>query len=454
MGRWGTTARALLLALALNVAAIPAVAVPGDHASAPTAAAAEGELQAIDLRVALSRLLGEHAYLLMEAMRSSTVGDAERDAVESALDENSAGLTEAIRTVYGDEAATAFAGLWDRHVVLLLDYADATRSGDAEGRSAAEQGLDDYASELAHALDMLNPALEPHDEEAALQLHLDQVRSFADADYAQAYAAHREAFLHMFRLGDHLALGIARQFPDRFTGGAVAFSPRSDLRLALDRLLGEHMILAASAMRAGVTDAADFDAAAGSLDENSTDLMAAIASVYGDEAGEAFGEVWTEHIAAYLDFVHALGSGDEQARADALASLHSYHDRIASFLTSANPELDGDAVADLIRRHVQALITQAEATAAGDAERAIAATRDGYDGTFEVGAALADAIARQFPDRFKDLKELAPTTTGVTAEPDTGGIPLTVLVILAIGSVLVLIHPKTEERRRVTRRRR
>ena len=73
-------------------------------------------------------------------------------------------------------------------------------------------------------------------------------------------------------------------------------------------------------------------------------------------------------------------------------------------------------MADLIRRHVQALITQAEATAADDPARAIAATRDGYEGTFEVGAALAEAIGRQFPERFHEVATL-PSTDSAAPVP-------------------------------------
>lgn len=454
MRRWRTVGRGLVVALLLGSVAGPVWAAPASGPTTTRYAAAEDQGSAIDLRVAFGRLLGEHAFLLMEAMRATTVGELERDAIESALDDNSGDLTAAIEGVYGAEAASAFSELWDRHVVLLLQYADATRAGNAAGQQAAEKGLDTFATDLGDALAALNPALRPHDEAAALALHLDQVTAFADADYAGAYAAHREAFQHMFRLGDHLALGIVRQYPDRFAGGAIAFSPRSDLRLALDRLLGEHMILAASAMRAGVTAAGDFDAASDSLDENTADLTAAIASVYGDGAGVQFNDVWSEHIAAYLDFVRAIGTGDEAARADSLAALHAYHDRIATFLAGANPELDGQAVADLIRRHVQALITQAEATAAGDAERAVTATRDGYDGTFEVGAALADAIARQFPDRYRDLTELPATAIHDTAHDAPEAAGRLVASVIAMAMVLVAAVIFGFDRRRITRRHR
>jgi hypothetical protein len=368
---------------------------------------------AIGLRVTLGRLLGAHAFLLMEAMRTSD--DVERGVLESALDENSDSLAEAISSIYGERVGRRFADVWDRHVGLLLDYGDAVASGDAESQRSAREGLHAYMDELGQLLAEVNPGLDPAQEAQALQAHIDQIAAFAEGDFADAYASHRIAFSHMFELGDHLALEIVRQHPEQFVDGAVAFSPRSDLQLALDQLLGEHMILAAQAMRAGVDGAPEFDAARASLDENSADLADAIAGIYGQEAGAQFGEVWREHTAAYLAFVQALGEGDDSERERSLGLLHSYHEHITQFLATANPRLDANAVADLIRRHVQALVTQAEATAAGDPARAIAATREGYDGTFEVGAALADAIALQFPNRFADLDELP--TTDIVLEP-------------------------------------
>jgi hypothetical protein len=293
--------------------------------------------------------------------------------------------------------------------------------------------------QLGRLLAELNPSLDPVKEAHALQAHIDQITAYAEGDYADAYASHRMAFSHMFELGDHLALEIVRQYPDRFADGAVAFSPGSDLQLGLDHLLSEHMVLAAEAMRAGVREAPEFEAASGSLDENTEDLAAAIGQVYGADAGSQFRDVWRAHTSAYLSFVDALGSGDDGEREESLARLHRYHDRIAAFLASANPLLDGPAVSDLIRRHVQALITQAEATAGGDPARAIAATRAGYEGTFEVGAVLSDAIARQFPDRFGDLKELPLTDGPGRAEPGTSGVSPSIVAALFLSTGVWLV---------------
>jgi hypothetical protein len=398
-----TVGAALLLAAVLPVSATAGTRPTVDR---DRSAKAQDSIPAIDLRVGLGRLLGEHAFLLMESMGAN---DAERRAYEEAIAENSGALQDAIASVYGDDAGARVRDLWDLHITLLLEYGDAAQSGDTGAMQTARDGLRQYMTDLGELLHELNPALDARQEARALQAHIDQITAFADGDYADAYASHRIAFSHMFQLGDHLALEIVRQHPAKFPDGPHAFSPRSDLQLALDHLLGEHLVLAAEAMRAGVRQSPALEAARESLDQNSGDLAGAIADVYGPDAGLRFEEVWKEHVDAYLAFVQALGSNDDAEREESLARLHAYHDQIAQLLTAVNPLLDGVAVADLIRRHVQALITQAEATAADDPARAIAATRDGYDGTFEVGEALAEAIARQFPNRFRDLENLPPT---------------------------------------------
>ena len=70
-------------------------------------------------------------------------------------------------------------------------------------------------------------------------------------------------------------------------------SAASDLRVALNNLLQEHVFLAAVATghALGGREAA-FKAAAESLDANSVDLAAAIGAAYGQEAEEAFLPLW------------------------------------------------------------------------------------------------------------------------------------------------------------------
>lgn len=72
------------------------------------------------------------------------------------------------------------------------------------------------------------------------------------------------------------------------SGAVSTTSPATDLRVTLDKLLGEHAMLAQFATQKGLEGKPDFQAIAGALDQNSVALGDAIGSVYGDEARETF----------------------------------------------------------------------------------------------------------------------------------------------------------------------
>lgn len=406
-----------------------------------TAAAPAAAQPASDLRVALSRLLAEHAFLTMETMRATALKAPDEGALRAGLDANTAELQSAIAGVYGADAGTAFAGLWKKHIDALVSYARAKAGGDNAGSDTALTALELFRRDFAEFLAKANPKLSATTEEQALQLHIQQLTAITESNYAAAYAAEREAFHHMFEMGDMLALAIGRQFPDRYPDAKVAFSPSADLRLTLDRLLGEHLILAAEAMRAGLAKAPDFDAARAALDANTADLANGIAAYYGAPAGDEFRSLWQDHVTAYMEFIGAVANKDATARAESLGRLHAYHDQIAAFLSDANPFLNAEDVAALIRRHVQALITQVESAEAGDHARTVATVRGAYAQTFEVGDALASAIARQFPDRFRDITGLPPTSIvsepAAAADAPSPGILVFLLVTVVLAALSV-----------------
>jgi hypothetical protein len=402
-------------------------------------AEAVGDTPATALRLTLGRLLGEHAYLTMEAMRATALEGPSRDAARESLDINTNALSSAFASVYGDAAGTEFKTLWGQHIDALLDYSAAVARGDATASTRAEEALTKFRTAFGSFLTSANPHLSGDAEIEALQLHIDQLVAYVDGDYARAAATGREAYAHMFALGDDLARGIADQFPSRYTGAAIAFSPKAELRVALGRLLGEHLVLSAEAMRAVLDEAPDAAGARDAISGNTADLSAAIARIYGADAGKAFSEIWDRHVAAYLVYIEAVRADDAEEQERALELLHGYHVDIADFLASANPEIDRAAVEELIRQHVEALIGQVDAYAAGDHRRSVTIVREAYGHMFTVADALADAIARQFPDRFRDLRQIPPTST--EGEPPPSPIEAwrgPALAILAIGLAALL----------------
>jgi hypothetical protein len=429
------------LALVLAFSAQPIFAAPARPSGAnDVSKAAAPKTPASELRVALGRLLAEHAFLTMELMRAVRTNGPDRDALSATVERNSSELQAAITSLYGAAGGRAFGQLWRSHIAHLVEYARADAAGDQAGRTRALQQLAAYSRNFANFLATANPQLTAAGEAEQLQLHVRQLTAFASNDYRRAYAAQRQAYSHMFRYADHLALGIINQFPGKLPGDEVAFSPAISLRLTLSRLLGEHAILAGEAMRAGLTNAPDLQALLGALEGNNADLEAAVGQVYGAPAGRAFGQLWRAHIGYYVAYIQAAGANDAAKQQQAQDQLAGYAGTFGNFMARANPHLTATAVAGLVRDHARTLMEQVDAYDAGDYQRAYGNVRHAYAHTFTIGDALAGAILTQFPDRFPATPPATDTARdGGTELPSRQSQPAALTVaVLALAFVLGL----------------
>jgi hypothetical protein len=360
---------------------------------------------AAKLRIAVNRVLAEHAFLLGEAMRAGLGGGEGFEAAGAALEENTTELVGLIENVYGAAAGDQFGDLWRSHVAYLVDYTRALEGDDQAAQDLAEHQLHEYVTDFSAFLASANPNLPEGALRQLLNEHVEQLEAIGAYDagnYDEAYPAVRRTYNHMFTIGDALSEAIALQFPERFAGKSLAYSPAGDLRLALDQLLGEHTVLAVTAMRAGVSEAADQLSARDALEVNTDSLAAAIGDIYGDAAGNVFADVWTIHTDAYLDYVASSLEEDAAGQQAALDDLAEYRAEFSQFLTDANPELSATALRDMLEHHTMQLVDQVDAFAAGDYERAYAVAREAFAHSFDLGDALALAIAAQFPDMFPD----------------------------------------------------
>ena len=174
-------------------------------------------------------------------------------------------------------------------------------------------------------------------------------------------------------------------------------SPAADLRVTLDRLLGEHAALAMNATNLGYSGSKSFPAAAKSLDRNSVALSKAIASIYGTNAGNTFlnGKFqWRAHIGFFVDYTVALAKKDKAGQTRAVANLTRYTKEHGAFLATATglPKL---AVQNDLLGHVLELKNQLDAYAKGDYVKSTALYREAYHHMFMTGDLLAAAIAKQ-----------------------------------------------------------
>ncbi|TVT28995.1 copper amine oxidase [Salinicoccus cyprini] len=177
----------------------------------------------------------------------------------------------------------------------------------------------------------------------------------------------------------------------------------AELRSTLDHLLSEHAFLAVETMRKGADGAEDFEESAAALSENTDELSSTIGSVYGEEAGQQFKTMWSEHIGYFVDYVNATAAGDEGAKETALNELAQYRQDFSQFLETATDErLEAGALADGLQMHVNQLIGAFDAYVMGDYETAYQYEREAIHHMYMVSKGLSTAIADQFPDQFNN----------------------------------------------------
>jgi hypothetical protein len=112
-------------------------------------------------------------------------------------------------------------------------------------------------------------------------------------------------------------------------------------------------------------------------------------------------ELLREHIEIAGELVVAAQAGDQTLVADADRRWHRNAADIALFLSEANPHWSRTDLQHMLNEHL-ALTTQAvTARLEGDWRRDIETFDRVLEQALEMADALADGIARQFPDRVQ-----------------------------------------------------
>ena len=359
---------------------------------------------AAGLRVGLNALLSEHVYLAAAATNAALGGrQPEFEAAAAALDANSVDVARAIGSVYGPDAEKAFLPLWRRHIGMVVDYTVGVATSDRARQDNAVNDLVGYTEDFGAFLSGANPNLPKSAVADLVRHHVLTLKAVIDAqaakDQDRAFTALRTGAGHMQMIADPLAGAIVKQFPDRVAGASD--TPAAALRTTLNLALREHVYLAAATTNAALGGRdAEFKAAAGALDANSVAIAKAIGSVYGADAEKAFLPLWRKHIGMVVDYTVGKATKDQAKQDRAVGDLLGYTQDFGAFLSGANPNLPKAVVADLVKHHVVTLKDVIDAQAAKDQARAFVAERTGAGHMQMIADPLAEAIVKQFPDRF------------------------------------------------------
>lgn len=176
-----------------------------------------------------------------------------------------------------------------------------------------------------------------------------------------------------------------------------------ELRATLDTLLSEHYALAVDSMMKIYDGDEAAEAAMAALDANTADMEPVIASVYGEEGGAAFAEIFDKHNTGTDEYAMAVKAGDEAAQEEALGMVQSFVDEMGAFLgTATEGNLPEDSATEALRAHEDFVQNTFDLYVDGEYEAAYTAYLDGFEQIFGAGGAISGAIAAQYPDKFSD----------------------------------------------------
>ncbi len=133
---------------------------------------------------------------------------------------------------------------------------------------------------------------------------------------------------------------------------------------------------------------------------NAHAIADAIKPFYGDAAGEALFPLLAGHYGAVKAYLVATAANDKKGQDKATDDLMANADKIATFLSGANPNLPKDAVLSMLQAHGGHHIAQIQQLKAGQYDAEAKTWADMEDHMNMIADALAGAIAKQFPDKF------------------------------------------------------
>ena len=385
----------------------PSTAPSMAHSDGMSMAPSEGTVvdsPAADLRTNLNLALGEHIIFASKATGAALGGRADEFAAYGdLLNKNGTEIGATIGAAYGTEAEDAFNKIWSAHNGFFVDYTTGVAKKDMAMQEKAVQDLTTiYVPQFA---DLISGATGlPKDAVTQLTTeHVLQTKAIVDAqakgDWKAAFAAIRTAYAHMQMIGDAIAPAVVAKFPDKFAGDPS--NKGVDLRVALNQLLQEHLYVASFATGAALDGRADEFAAAGeTLNTNGTDVGAAIGSLYGDEAKDAFNKIWSAHNGFFVDYTTGVATKDMAMQEKAVQDLTTvYVPQFADFLAGAT-DLPKDALTKLITEHVLTTKAIVDAQAKGDWTAIAAADRMAGQHMKMLGDPLAKAIVAKLPAKF------------------------------------------------------
>jgi hypothetical protein len=373
----------------------------GARLSSPSPTASTADSRAADLRVRLDLLLGEHVIVIAKDSLAATATRADEYAgYATLLTINGNDLTVVMNSAFGASAAARFDQIWATQTNYFVDYTVGVASHDAGKSNGAASGLvNAFVPAFAQFMNsMTSIPLEPITQLSTEQVL--EVKAIIDdqaaLNNAKMFQDLHRAYAQALRLGDAIAAGIAKSFPDKFPGDPAGKAV--DFRVSLDTLLQEHAYLATMTTSATTAGRSTEQAAAlTAMAANSDSLGTLFSSVFGATTGTRFDEVWGARDA---ELVVYAGSGDAATQQSARDSLTSSF--VVQFLSLVrdSTDLTGAEISNAVQSQVADTIKVIDDQRSKAAKVVAADDHTAAAATIPIGDLIATATVSKLPSKF------------------------------------------------------
>jgi hypothetical protein len=182
-------------------------------------------MSAQDFHDAMRKLWEDHITWTRLYIVSFAAGLPDTDAVAARLLQNQDDIGNAIRPVYGNDAADKLTQLLKDHITGAVDLLKAAKAGDTAATKTASDKWYANADDIATFLNSANPDNWPLDDlKNEMKMHLDLTLGEATAhlkgDSTADIKAYDDVHNEILGMADMLSSGIIKQFPDMFPAQA------------------------------------------------------------------------------------------------------------------------------------------------------------------------------------------------------------------------------------------
>lgn len=188
---------------------------------------------------------------------------------------------------------------------------------------------------------------------------------------------------------------------NNFLGDTSINKTKCDLKMNQRQLWIDHVSWTRSYIISAISSLDDKDIVLERLLKNQDDIGNAIKPYYGEDAGNKLSALLREHIELAGKVLESAKTKDSKALEKNNKLWYENADKIADFLSKANPNYSNKVLKDMLYKHLQFVTDQVVARLNNYWKADINAYDKGEEHMIHFADILSEGIIKQFPDKFK-----------------------------------------------------